>query len=137
MTDLQTRQIADAYAQVAYTTERRHKLAVAANACRSAHRRDSQLWVGLNPRAVQALKDHFRTEAHRAIAQAPARLASRRDMVRRARTLRAWANHVDQVTDWNSLWCGEQDGLCDRLDAARQEAAELRTYARYLKGRLN
>ena len=114
--------------------DQRTKLAQSARITRSAHRQDSALWAGLRPEYVQKLKDYFRTETYRTLAKGPERLASRQDILRYADQLGRWAEDVDQNTNWDALWCGQQDALADRLHDARLDAKALRAYAATLKG---
>lgn len=37
---------------------------------------------------------------------------------RSARSLRAWAEGVRERTNWDALWCGQQDALAERLERA-------------------
>lgn len=90
-------------------------------------------FAGLLPKTQVAIRQWSREQARGLSYGAMPRLASRRDIVRHARSLRQWASDVRNNTDWDSMWCGQQDALCDRLAAARQDARALRAYARSLR----
>jgi hypothetical protein len=87
----------------------------------------------ITPEVRVSLAQHVWDAALRLIDRAPVRLASRRDLIRHARYLRQHVRHVNAHTDWDALWCGQQDALGDRLDGYMREAAALRAYARTLR----
>ncbi len=110
---------------VAATRSRRRKAASAAREmlrCRREARR-----TGNTPLAGLATE-----YASRIIHSAPERLSTRRDIVRHARAVHTWAVATNRHTHWESLWCGQQDGLGDRLDGAHELAHGLMAYARTL-----
>lgn len=114
-----------------YHQEQRAKLAERMRTIRNVPYTDA--FAGLTPKAQVAIRQWSREQARGMSYRSMPRLASRRDIVRHARSLRQWASDVRDNTDWDSMWCGQQDALCDKLDAARQDARALRAYARSLR----
>lgn len=74
-----------------------------------------------------------RQECHLDVAHAHVRLESRRDILRRVRNLRVWANEID-ATLW-SLPCGADDHASDVANAYRREATDLLAYLRVQRAR--
>lgn len=112
---------------VAYHQQRRAK---ALDAIRRTREIVADLPDGLSPEARVEFRRWAWDETKRIAYRAPVRLRSRRDMLRFARRIRQGVRRVKRDTNWDALWCGEQDGLLAQLDGHWRVADALRAYAR-------
>lgn len=88
----------------------------------------------LSPELWATIRRWAHQEAERLLYRAPERLATRLDVLRYAQFLDRWAVETDRSTNWDALWCGQQDALGATLDQAHADARALRAYARTMKG---